>query len=338
MMPFHSARIRLTAWYALIILFISGFFSLAFYQASTAEIQRVINRIEMEQERQLAILLPGRRVFTTHVARSTEELQQAKQRIATSLIIINGMILGVSGAASYFLAGRTLRPIQRMMDDQSQFISDASHELRTPIAILRAEMEGKLLEKKITDKQSRKLINSSLEELTVLQLLSNKLLKITQLQNMSTHTVFTNVAMRPLLQQIIEKMAPLAVKKDIQISTKVASGQVLANAENLQELFIILLDNAIKYSPPKSTISVTSKVVRSQYLVAIQDQGPGIPQRDQAHIFNRFYRVDSSRSKTEGYGLGLSIAKKIVDIYNGQITVKSRLKEGSTFTVLLPLK
>ncbi|MCD8485002.1 hypothetical protein LRY60_05450 [Candidatus Woesebacteria bacterium] len=181
---FNLARLKLTGWYLVIIFLISGLFSVAFYQTSTREIQRILTRVQMiEKERQRRsgefplVPPPG--------APSIEELEASKQRLFVNLIFINGFILVVAGGAAYFLAGKTLTPIKAMVEEQNQFITNSSHELRTPISTLRAEMEGSLLEKQISDKQARKLIQSNIEELGKLQKLSDKLLQIAKVHNMS---------------------------------------------------------------------------------------------------------------------------------------------------------
>jgi signal transduction histidine kinase len=109
--------------------------------------------------------------------------------------------------------------------------------------------------------------------------------------------------------------------------------------DSLTELMIILLDNAIKYSPNRSTITISSEKIDNAISFSVEDEGIGINQEDLSHIFDRFYRVDKSRSKEKvfGFGLGLSIAKKIVDLHNGNISVQSTKNKGSVFTVKLPI-
>src|SRR5690348_8980046 len=157
---FQSARLKLTAWYLVIIMLVSVTFSVAFYRAATVEIQHVIERIRFlqQQSNQLQLPTPPNAIITL------DQLEDVKIRLQYALIFVNGVIFVLAGGAGYFLAGRTLKPIQVMVDEQNQFISDASHELRTPIATLRAEMEASLLEKHLSDKEARKLIGSNLEE------------------------------------------------------------------------------------------------------------------------------------------------------------------------------
>lgn len=341
---FHSARVKLTAWYVLLIMLISILFSVAFYNVSTREVQRFIDRIEFQDqtsEKRLILFRgsggPGPLITGVQALPSVEALMQVKERLKVTLIMLNGVIIVVAGGAAYFLAGRTLRPIKKMIDEQSQFISNASHELRTPIATLRAEMEGSLLEKHISDKKARSLINSNLEELQELQELSNSLLNIAQVHTNHKDKTMQSISLVDVVTLATKKVTPLAMKKHITISVKMKETIIKGDKNSLVELFVILLDNAIKYSPQKSKILVASEEENSTVTIRVSDKGYGISEKDLPHIFERFYRADKSRSQTEGYGLGLSIAQKIVESHKGTITVASKEKKGTTFIIRLPL-
>jgi two-component system, OmpR family, sensor histidine kinase CiaH len=328
---FQSARLKLTAWYLLIIMLVSGSFSIAFYRASTNEIQRVIDRIHyvQSQSNQLMIPAPPNTVITLH------DLQDIKTRLQLTLIIVNGFILILAGGAGYFLAGRTLRPIQVMVDDQNQFISDASHELRTPIATLRAEMEATLLEKRLGDREARLLVESNLEELGKLQELANSLLQIAQSD--SEGISIDSVILNDVIQAAYKKIVPMAKKKDIIFTLSRIDGKVKGNKSGLIEVFVNLFDNAIKYSQKGKSVTVESANKKHSAIIKVTDEGIGIAQAELPHIFDRFYRADKSRSQADGHGLGLSIVKKIVTAHNGSITVASVLHKGTTFTITLPL-
>jgi two-component system, OmpR family, sensor histidine kinase CiaH len=329
---FQSARLKLTTWYLIITMLVSITFSLAFYRASTFEIQRVIDRIHFlqQQSNQLQIPTPPNTVITL------DQLQDVKTRLQLSLIIINGIIFLLAGGAGYFLAGRTLRPIQVMVDEQNQFISDASHELRTPIATLRAEMEATLLEKHVGDKEARNLIESNLEELGKLQELANSLLELAYVHKKG-ESFSDVVVLSDVIQAAYKKVSPMAKKKHITFKISSIDCSVKGNKQSLNEVFVNLFDNAVKYSHSKTNVSVTSKPRKHSAVIVIADQGIGIGADDLAHIFDRFYRADKSRSQADGHGLGLSIAKKIIIAHNGSIDAESTLKQGTTFTITLPL-
>jgi signal transduction histidine kinase len=333
---FQSARLKLTGWYLLIIMLVTGLFSIAFYDLSTMEINRISRRLQFRQEFDTGFFFEQ---IQPRPLPNLQVLEESKERLKLVLILINGGILVLAGGAGYFLAGRTLRPIQHMVDEQNRFITDASHELRTPLTALRSEMEATLLDKHIEATQTKKLIASNLEEVIHLQSLSDNLLQLVQYQNNTNHPMLKNVSLLQSMEDALKKITPLAKRKSITIKNTVDDRNILALPTNLTQLWIILLENAVKYSPKKSTVSISSSQLDYSVEICIEDNGIGIDPKDIPFIFDRFYRADKSRTKTDadGYGLGLSIAKNIVQALNGTIQVKSTKDKGTTFTVLLPI-
>jgi two-component system, OmpR family, sensor histidine kinase CiaH len=335
---FESTRLKLTAWYLLIIMLISGLFSIAFYHSSTRELQRVIIRLKTDQQLQgsgLPFTLPLPRPRNLP---SLEELEAIQQKSLVTLVIVNGVILVLSGGAGYFLAGRTLKPIKKMIDEQNDFISNASHELRTPLATLSVEMEASLLEKHISDEEARKLIKSNLEEITSLKVLANNLLRLTQVHTLNGQNTASNLSVHEIITGAHKKVAVLANQKHITISIDATDGIIEGSASEITEALVIILDNAIKYSNSNKTIKIATEKSNHQVSILITDQGIGISARDLPHIFERFYRADKSRSQAEGFGLGLSIAKNIIEQHGGTISVTSTVKKGTTFTITFSLK
>ncbi len=337
MMIFEAARIKLTAWYLFIIAIIMTLFSLGFYQASTRELQRIINRMEMDQrigESGLAVRLPMARVFGTPTIYSPtiDELKNLRRRSVVSLVFINGIILVLSGAASYFLAGRTLKPIKKMVDEQDDFISNASHELRTPLATLRAELESQLLEKTINDKDARHLISSNLEEVQTLQNLTDQLLQLAQVHE-PEKIKLQKVSAIEAIKTAVKQTSSLAKKKKIELIVSDNDFVITAHQKYLVETLVIVIDNAIKYSKPNSVIKINVKNIDNQIKITISDNGVGINEQDLTHIFERFYRADKARSETNGYGLGLAIAKKLMTAQNANIKVSSKEGFGTVVTL-----
>ena len=130
----------------------------------------------------------------------------------------------------------------------------------------------------------------------------------------------------------------MAKKKNISIAAKIPKTKIAGDKRALTELFTVLLDNAIKYSPNKKEVSITARKYDSKVQISVKDNGIGIKKEDLPHIFDRFYRADKSRTKqvVKGYGLGLSIAKRIVSTHNGTITVESEEGKGSAFIIVFP--
>lgn len=330
---FQSARVKLTAWYLLIIMCISIVFSLVIYNGINREFER-FERVEIFRvysERVLFRQIPS--------SESPTMIEEARSRLTLTLILINLGILGLSGIAGYFLAGRTLRPIAKMMDEQNRFITDASHELRTPITALKTSLEVNLREKNLSAGEVRELLKSNLEEVDNLQGLSDDLILLAQSQKFD-RSLFAMENIQEIVKQAAKRVEPLAKKKDIAIRLHLLDSTLEADRKSLTELFVILLDNAIKYSPKNSKITITNKEHDGQIILSVEDQGVGIDEKDVPFIFDRFYRAEKSRTKNAvfGYGLGLSIARKIVDIHRGDITVKSKKNKGTAFTIRLPQK
>ncbi len=342
---FHSARLKLTAWYLLIIMALSIMFSVAIYQGLSNEVERFerMQRFRIERRLQEGTLFPGdtlpRRTPATIPITNPELLEETKHRILLMLVAINCGIFALSGGLGYILAGRTLMPIKDMMDDQNRFISDASHELRTPLTSLKSAFEVYLRSSRPSVKEAKTLVRESISEVNKLQSLSESLLQLAQYQKPNGYLVFEKVSLRHVIEQAIHKIQPLAKEKEIAVHYDEADNEIEGNVYGLVDLVVILLDNAVKYSPRSKNVVIKTEKTDGSILLWVKDNGCGISEKDVLYIFDRFYRADSARSKsgTNGYGLGLSIAKKIVDAHNGSISVESKPNKGATFLVKLPI-
>lgn len=334
---FKTARLKLTAWYLLIIMIVSFAFSTIIYRAASTELERFsrLQRLRFETQ-----YIPGLPTFHTTLIEPPEPdlLAESKHRLLLFLGLINTSIFVISGGLGFILAGRTLEPIEKMVEEQKQFVSDSSHELRTPITALKSNLEVALRDKKLNTRSARYTLKESLEDVNRLQNLSEKLLNLSNYGS----ALERNSTPLNLIDEIscaIKALHPLASQKHITISKKVEKLNVVARPGSLTELMTILLENAIQYSKPRTHIAITARSSKDSVIISIKDKGIGIAPKDLPHIFDRFYRADTSRSfrSEQGYGLGLSIAKGIVESYGGVITAESRLGEGSTFTVRLPI-
>ncbi len=333
---FHSAILKLTLFYVLIAMTISVSFSIGLYNISSRELDRGLGR----QARVLrdipvsgfqnGVILPN---FDD--VRS-QQMQESSDRLRNNLIYFNLLVLLLSSVLSYLFARRMLHPIEEAMESQRRFTADASHELRTPLTAMKAEIEVNLRDKKLGLPDSKKLLQSNLEEIEKLESLSNSLLKLARYEDEATPE-FSEISLEDVIVEAYEKVESLATKKSIEFKNKLEDISILGDKQSLIELFVILLDNAVKYSPEKSKIFITMKEDKKSVIVSIKDLGVGIRATELPHIFDRFYRCDSSRckEKADGYGLGLSIAKRIVDIHDGTIVVASKPGKGSEFTVKL---
>jgi len=310
---------------------------------------REVHRFASEQRRRIQERLESEEFFFKNRPRgmphimeiSDEELIAGIQsRTLISLAIVNGGIFLVAGGLGYILAGKTLRPIKEMVDEQNRFISDASHELKTPLTSLKSAFEVFLRDKKPTLGEAKNLIKDSILDVNRLQRLSESLLALAQFKKPSDMHSCTNVELKKSISLAATQMNRMAKLKNISIKKDLTHLKTYADQYQLSEVWFILLDNAIKYSPNKSQINVTLKQDGKCARISFTDQGIGIKESEINHIFNRFYRADSARSKQKGngFGLGLAIAKKIIEGHGGKISVKSIPNKGTTFIVKLPLK
>ena len=332
---FHNASVKLTTVYLIIIMFISLVFSFGLYRVSTQELERSIRRPDSPLEQ--LVRRGNQDLHKRLISEQNEELTEARERLRGDLIIINIYILVVGGLLSYFMARKTMQPIEEAHDAQSRFTADASHELRTPITAMRAETELALTDTKLTLKQAKDQLASNMEELDKLTALSDGLLTLARLDNNGLET--SPVLLSKIIDNAIERVEPLASKKKQTIKkSKIPKTKVRVDKLSIVEALVTLLDNAVKYSPEKSIISVKNKINQRSIEIEITDRGSGIKAGDLRHVFDRFYRADQSRNKplVNGYGIGLSIAKGTVEAHAGTISVKSSPGNGSTFTISLP--
>lgn len=330
---------------------ISSLFSAIIFQGVSRDIEqgfkRGINRMQMEQfaqENGLELPPPGtmRRKFVDDQLRNqdffSEDIENAKKRLLSTIIITNSIILLLSAISSYYLAGQTLKPIKTAYSQQKRFIADASHELKTPITALKTSLEVNLMDKKL-DKITQNILRENLEDVTNLENLTHYLLKLASQKDLKKIFLPTNIYTQA--QKAVKQLKPLADKKCQQLNliSKFKDINVMGDENSLFELILIFLDNAIKYTPEKGNITLKLSKYKKHISIVICDTGIGIDPKNIPHIFDRFFQEESSRSKQtdSGFGLGLSVAKQIIDQHKGDISVKSEKGKGSEFTIKFPL-
>ena len=221
----------------------------------------------------------------------------------------------------------------------AQFTADASHELRTPVSLMRTEAELALRRSR-GDAEYREALGHILQEAERTTSLIEQLLQWARADSGRDALRLQPIEMQRLMSGVITSWQAVAAARNLQLNVEIAdqSASVPGDETLLRRLIDILLDNAFKYTPSPGFVHVALQVRRESAVIAVQDSGVGIAQEDQAKIFERFYRVDKARSREHGgAGLGLAIAKWIVLQHHGSISVESRPGEGATFTVELPL-
>jgi signal transduction histidine kinase len=329
---FRSATFKLTVWYLLIIVAISIMFSLVVYHLAVSELASGLTH----QSQRFSTEFPA---FSSNpLLRQQSELRSGTHQIITNLVVFNVLVLFTAGFGSYALARRTLTPIEQAHEQQKRFTADVSHELRTPLTALKMETEVALLDPAVTKPALRAALQSNLEEAGKLELLINNLLKLTRLEADEVQSTYSNVRLEHVIGQALAQTNQMAEAKRITVKNMANGDVVKGDASTLTQLFVILLDNAVKYSQEGGAIEIEQKHDDRSTLVSITDHGAGIDKSSLAHVFERFYRANKARHNgtTHGYGLGLSIAKHIADMHQGVITISSTLGHGTTVVVRLP--
>ncbi len=243
----------------------------------------------------------------------------------------------VLGLISWFLAYIALKPARTSWEQQKRLIADVSHELKTPLTVVKANLDIPISEPTDQIKDHLIWLNNAYEETNNMTSLVNELLTFSRIDAGQEKMSFSQVDLHELLIATSNKMSPLFSQKSIDFSTSISDELLIqGDYHRLNQLIKILLDNAFKYTE-KGHVNITAYKKHQHIFIELSDTGCGISDEALPFIFDRFYKEDSSRSKS-GFssGLGLSIAKWIVHSHKGQITVNSELGNGSTFIVKLP--
>ena len=247
-------------------------------------------------------------------------------------LIAVGILCLLSILAAALLAGNAVKPLAEAYRKQKEFVSDASHELKTPLSVLLTYIE--ILEQQ---PQNAKALQVMRDETKNMSGLVENLLALTRLEQ-TENTAASELNVADVLLPLAERLN--MVHKNRKETIKVVCSPEVAvkmSAQHLERLLIILLDNAVKYTPDDKKISVEVKSDEHRVKIAVQDEGIGIKAEDFPHVFERFYRADKGRNRQSGgFGLGLSLAQEIVNKYHGKLKVQSEFGKGSVFSVILP--
>lgn len=222
------------------------------------------------------------------------------------------------------------------MDAQTQFISDASHELRTPLTALRITNEVALRKSHLDDAKARSILSKNSLEIDKLHTLTETLLTLTIADQQIL--ALQPIKLIEVVDDTLATMVAAAAAKQIEVSRDIPDITVTANPVGLTQAVTILVDNAIKYAPPGSAVRLVATVDKHRALLTVSDTGPGIDEADQAHIFDRFYRADSARGRSQsgGHGLGLAIARALCARQNIGLRLATSSKQGSEFELAIP--
>ncbi len=336
------------------------------------------------------VLLAAREVPLSKDARyrvfaglTTRTIEFAPRELISRMLVFTSVLLGVALVLAWVIAGRSFRPIERMVDQVQaitdgrslhrrlsigaagqelarlastlnemierlessfgalrRFTADASHELKTPLAVMRADLERAMSPTTSPDEEAVAM-EEALEQVSRMANLVDSLLTLARADEGRFDLFREPVQMAPLLREVVETARLLGEESGLVIDASVIEeAEVLGDLTRLRQLLLNLVTNAIKYTPPNGRVTIS--LVRGEEVVSltVEDTGIGISAIDLPFVFERFWRADRVRSRSSergGFGLGLAICQWIVQAHGGQLNVDSRLGRGSAFTVTLPL-
>lgn len=256
--------------------------------------------------------------------------------LRTSVIISVLMLTGAMAVIfliSLWLSGLAVKPVKRAWEQQKQFVADASHELKTPLTVILANNNIMMSHKDSTVADERQWLESTEEEANHMKKLIDNMLFLAKSDAGETKVQLSTVDFSEMAEACALNFEPVAFEKEIMIDTDIESGITLeGDATQLNQLVHILVDNAVKYADSGTTVTIRLQKHGDKVEFSVNNKGTPIPKEDIEHIFDRFYRAEKSRT-TKGYGLGLSIARRITEGMNGKILVESNIENGTTFTV-----
>ena len=269
---------------------------------------------------------------------NTTQLEQISQNHEQLIVVVMASFWILSLLASLYLARVSVKPLLESMQKQQNFVENASHELRTPLAVLQNRLETLFRKPEATIMESSESIASSLEEVRNMRLLTTNLLNLArrddgikpdlgEVQPEFFNTIFTNYEM-------IATENHKVFRFENRIKRTIITDKLL-----LKQLMTILFDNAVKYTEEDGEINFVITATDRNLYLTVSDDGIGIPQADKKKIFDRFYRVDKARTRQKGgFGLGLSLAKQIVDALKGSISVKDNKPHGTIFEIKIAIQ
>ncbi|OGF50810.1 MAG: hypothetical protein A2231_04125 [Candidatus Firestonebacteria bacterium RIFOXYA2_FULL_40_8] len=243
---------------------------------------------------------------------------------------------GKKGLIAVFYDVTEIRKLERSKTD---FVANVSHELRTPLASIKGFTET-LLDGALEDKENnRKFLGIIQENVNRLDRLISDILELSKMESARLKPVKDFFKINDAVLKAVEMLGPGSKKKNIKIEIKIPENfpQIYANKDMLEQVFINLMDNAVKFNKEGGSVTVEALETPAGVKVSVKDTGLGIPKEDHARIFERFYRVDKGRSRElGGTGLGLAIVKHIIELHDGTVGVESEINEGTTFIFTIP--
>ena len=285
-----------------------------------------------------AVVLPAQGGWQSLIL--LRDMGQADRQTAVLRLTFLG--LGVAGVAALFalcwcFAGRAIRPIEESRQRQAEFVAAASHELRSPLSVIRTSAEAAAL---APDAAPRLLAHIDRECGRMARLVDD-LLTLARGDAGTWSMGWETVDVDALLLETAEQFYPVARQRGLRLRLEVPDTDlppVGGDAQRLRQLLTVLLDNAFSYTPAGGAVTLSGAVQGRRVLLRVADTGPGIPPEHVEHVFDRFYRGDQSRTQKEHFGLGLSIAAELAQLHGGSLRVAESTPGGTVFELRLPVR
>ncbi len=313
----------------------------------SVSVQDMISQLREMQDQMLvyffvaaAAVLVASFIFTRVITKPIATLTEGIKRMARGDLSGRVKVKGIDEMARL---GETFNQMSEKLENldssRNEFVSNASHELKTPLATMKIMLESMLYQEDMDPALRTEFMSDINKELDRLSLIVSDLLTLVQTDAHDYRLTRKNILLREVVEETLHRLEPLAREHEQEITFKAQYDcPMFADPIKLQQVVYNLVDNAVKYSPKGGKVRVTIRQEGRNAVLEVSDTGPGIPKKDQAHIFDRFYRVDKARARaTGGNGLGLSIVSQGVMLHDGSVSVHSEEGKGSTFRVELPL-
>ena len=275
---------------------------------------------------------------TVYVGKDVTAMYNGLEKATSALAALGVIAIIFAAAIGYVLSGGAMQPIREAYERQRQFAADASHDLRTPLAVVLASADLLRSDPTITSPFLKQVIEDVRDEVKKMTKLVSDLLTVARTDGKALQLKPVRMDIAAVARQTVRMMRAFAEKKDIAIKEMLPSHmEIYADEQKIRQLILILIDNAVKYTLDHGHIMVSIVLSENGRIhLSVADSGIGIAAEDQGRIFDRFYRVDKARSRRMGgNGLGLAIAREIVEAHHGTITLESEVGKGTIFHVYL---
>jgi signal transduction histidine kinase len=324
----NRAITKLTIQYIFIVSIICLLVSTFIYNAIVKTTSEALRMEEIKIMKRFDISDPAAQK-KLQIAENT--IENFKNRTFITLVFLNISIITLVGFFAYFLARKNIQPIEENMHRQKEFISNVSHELKTPLTALKSSFEVELRDK---NPDMKRAIESGIEEVDKLNKLINGFLKLSKLGQEKYKLNLEEMDLKEILDEVVKNHINQIIDKRIQLEYHLKEKTILTDHFLITELLSVILSNSIKFNKNYGKIEIKSYKKDGKDYIEITDSGIGIEKENISHIFERFYQENNARNNDGSYGIGLSIANEILKILNGKIVVKSEKNIETKITLI----